>query len=236
MDEVVKSLDQIADATNGNALTTCLSIVFAVVPIVLTIITIVLSVRMDKQNQNLQKLIADRDTINQTRQCILDIYNAYLNAFHLAGQANGDVADIFASDQSYYTWAIDVETKGKDILYAYNRAKLLINDEDMIAVLKEGFIAFSNLNGSVHAYISTGIATGMIQNAWQSFTISHPQVVSGNYYALYQNCVFGEEFKKLCSNTYTDDIQKNIERYMAVVGNDSFDNMFKKYLQITKTE
>ena len=70
MDEIIKSLDNIADAINGDALAMCLSIIFAVVPIVLTIITIVLSVRMDKQNKKLQKAIADRDTVNQTRQCI----------------------------------------------------------------------------------------------------------------------------------------------------------------------
>ena len=35
MDEIIKSLDNIADAINGDALTTCLSIIFAVVPIVL---------------------------------------------------------------------------------------------------------------------------------------------------------------------------------------------------------
>ena len=112
--------DNIADAINGNALTTCLSIIFAVVPIVLTIITIVLSVRMDKQNQKLQKAIADRDTMNQTRQSVLDIYNAYLDAFHLTGQANGNVADIFVSDQSYYMWANDVDNKSKAVMYAYN--------------------------------------------------------------------------------------------------------------------
>ena len=236
MDDIINSLDKIADAINGDALTTCLSIIFAVVPIALTIITIVLSVRMDKQNQKLQKSIIDRDTINQTRQCILDVYNAYLAALHLMGQANGNVADIFVSDQSYYTWTIDVENKEKDIMYAYNRAKLLINDEELIRVLKAGFDAFADLNSSIHAYISTGIATETIRNAWQSFAVSHPQVACGNYYALYQNCVFGEEFRKLCSNTYTDGIQKNIEMYMAIVGNDDFDEKFKKYLQISKSE
>ena len=236
MDEIIKSLDNIADAINGNALTTCLSIIFAVVPIVLTIITIVLSVRMDKQNQKLQKSISDRDTINQTRQCVLDIYNAYLDAFHLTGQTNGNVADIFVSDQSYYMWANDIDNKSKAVMYAYNRAKLMLNDPQLLETLKNGFDAFSALNGAVKSYIFTGTPTRTIQNAWCSFCQAHPNIQPGNYYALLQDSVMANEFRKLCSNTYTDGIQKNIETYMAIVGNDDFDEKFKKYLQISKAE
>ena len=117
MDDIIKSLNQIAEAIKTDEPSLWFSIIFAVVPIVLTVITIWLSIRMDKQNQKLQKAIADRDTINQTRQCILDIYNAYLDAFHLAGQADGNVPEIFVSDQSYYKWAMDVENKNKEIMY-----------------------------------------------------------------------------------------------------------------------
>ena len=236
MDEIIKSLDKIADAINGNALTMCLSIIFAVVPIVLTIITIVLSVRMDKQNQKLQKSIADRDTVNQTRQCVLDIYNAYLDAFYLTGQADGNIADIFASDQSYYTWANDVDNRSKAVMCAYNRAKLMLNDPQLLETLKNGFDAFSALNGAVKSYIFTGTPTRTIQNAWCSFCQAHPNIQPGNYYALLQDSVMANEFRKLCSNTYTDGIQKNIETYMAIVGNDDFDEKFKKYLQISKSE
>ena len=176
LNEIIKSLDNIADAINGNALTTCLSIIFAVVPIVLTIITIVLSVRMDKQNQKLQKSISDRDTINQTRQCVLDIYNAYLDALHLTGQTNGNVADIFVSDQSYYMWANDVDNKSKAVMYAYNRAKLLLDDPQLVETLKNGFDAFSALNGTVKSYIFTGTPTRTIQNAWCSFCQAHSGV------------------------------------------------------------
>ena len=236
MDEIIKSLDKIADAINGDALTTCLSIIFAVVPIALTIITIVLSVRMDKQNQKLQKAIADRETVNQTRQCILDIYNAYLDAFHLAGQASGNIPDIFVSDQSYYTWANDIDNKSKEIMYAYNRAKLMLNDPQLLETLKNGFDVFSALNGAVKSYIFTGTPTRTIQNAWCAFCQAHPNIQPGNYYVLLQDSVMANEFRKLCSNTYTDGIQKNIEMYMAVVGNDDFDEKFKKYLKISKPE
>lgn len=236
MDEIIQSLDKIADAINGNALTTYLSIALAVVPIVLTIITIVLSVRMDKQNQKLQEVLADRDTTNQTRQCILDIYNAYLDAFLLTGQANGNVADIFVSDQSYFLWANDVDNRSKAVMYAYNRANLILNDPQLIETLKNGFDAFSALNGSVKNYIFTGIPTSTIKNAWRTFCQVHPDIQAGNYTVLLQDIVLADEFRRLCSNSYTDGIQKNIEVYMSVVGSDAFDEKFRKYLQISKAE
>lgn len=228
MDEIIKSLNEIADAIKGDALTMCLSIIFAVVPIALTVITIILSVRMEKQNQKLQKSIAERDTINQTRQCILDIYNAYLDAFHLAAQANGNIVDIFVADQSYYLWANDIDNKSKAVMCAYNRAKLMLNDPQLLQALKNGFNAFSALNSSVKGYIFTGTPTRTIQNAWSVFCQNHPSTTAGNYYALVQDSVLADEFRKLCSNTYTDDIQKNVEIYMNVVGLDDFDDMFKK--------
>lgn len=236
MDEVIRSLDQIADAINGDALTTVLSVIFAAVPIALTVITIILSKSMNNQNQKLQKMIADRDTINQTRQCVLDIYNAYLDAFHLACLSNGNVHDIFVSDQSYYLWANDIENKNKEIMCAYNRAKLILNDPELLGTLKNGFEAFSALNVFVKNYVYTGIPTRAIQNAWCTFSQLHPNIQMGDCYALLQDSVMADEFRKLCSNTYTDVIQKNIETYVAVVGSDDFDEKFKKYLQFPTVE
>lgn len=232
MDDIIKSLNQIAEAIKTDEPSLWFSIIFAVVPIVLTVITIWLSIRMDKQNQKLQKAIADRDTINQTRQCILDIYNAYLDAFHLADQADGNVPEIFVSDQSYYKWAMDVENKNKEIMYAYNRTKLMLDDPQLLETLKNGFDAFSALKGSVKSYIFTGTPTRTIQNAWCSFCQSHSNIQMGNYYALFQDSVLADEFRKLCSNKYTDSIQKNIEIYLSVIRCDNFDEKFKKYLQI----
>ena len=112
-------------------------------PIILTVITILLSIKMHCDNKILQKNISRRDTINQTRECILDIYNAFFEAFHLAGIANQFVPNIFVSEESYYRWSLDVESKSKQVMYAYNKAKLLFDDEELITALKEGFHAFS---------------------------------------------------------------------------------------------
>ena len=55
MEEIIKSLEQIEKAIKDNAFPLWLTIIFTIVPIVLTVVSIVLSFRMDKQNQKLQK-------------------------------------------------------------------------------------------------------------------------------------------------------------------------------------
>jgi hypothetical protein len=118
MDDLVIAVNKIADLLQ-NSTPTWITAVSIIVPIVLTVVSIVLSVRMDKTNEKLQKMLANRDMMSQTRQCILDIYNAYFNGFHILMQANGNIADIFVSDQSYYRWAQDIENARMDVISHY---------------------------------------------------------------------------------------------------------------------
>lgn len=50
--------------------------------------------------------------------------------------------------------------------------------------------------------------------------------------ALLQDPSLAEEFKKMCDNSYTQDIQRKIEVYMDLVTDDEFDGRLKKYIQI----
>ena len=80
MEELIKAINSVAEAC-GEALPRWASIAGIVAPIILTVITIYLSLRMDRQNKKLQKMLSDRDTINQTRECILNIYNSFYTGF-----------------------------------------------------------------------------------------------------------------------------------------------------------
>lgn len=231
MEELVGAVNQIVDILEGNKLSFVTSVIFALVPILLTVISIFLSIRMDKQNKALQKMIADRDSRNQTRQIILEIYNAFFTGFKIAYQAKDNIEDIFISDQSYYKWATDLETAYNSIAQMYNQAKILIKDNDFIASLKKAFDTFGTLNLSVNQYIVTGIPSQMINNAWQKFYTEH-QIFYGNYYSLIQNRSLYEEFRKLCKTTYTDEIQKNLKNYINIVNTNEFEGQFKNYISI----
>ena len=206
------------------------------IPIILTIITIVTSISIDKRNIQLQKNLSNRDILNQTRETIFEIYNAYLDGFYYVSQASGNIPEIFVSDQSFYKWALELENKNKEIVFAYNKSKLIFCDEELIKKIKEGFEIFSDLTSNVKLYIGTGFAFNVCENAWHQFSKMHSNVSPGNYFALLTNQEFAEEFKKYCSNQYTDEIQKQIEKYKMIVGVDSFDEMFKKYTKLSVLE
>lgn len=230
MDELIVAIDRVAEALQTSP-PAWISVVGIVVPIVLTVVSIILSVRMDKNNEKMQKMLANRDMMNQTRQCILNIYNAFYTGAYVLAQADKNVAEVFSADQSYYRWGMEIENASKDVMSAYNQAKLLVEDEHLLQQLKEAKDAFVLVNQTVGSYICTGIPAQTIMNAWLNFSQQY-NVQSGNYYALFQNRSLGEIFIKLCENTYTKDIQEKISAYLELVNNESFDKPFKVYVQI----
>lgn len=229
MEELVQAVNRIADSSSTIPL--WVSIVGLIVPIVLTIVSICLSIRMDKQNKELQKLIANRDMVNQSRETVLGFYNSYLSARDLLGRSCSNVAEIFTSDQSYYKWALEIDNACSSIIYSYNKAKLMLDDQELFAQMKKGFDAFTQLNASIKIYISTGIPSQTIANAWAQFSQQHT-VLAGDYYVLFQNRALGEAFAKLCETSYTKDIQACAARFNAIIDRDNFDAPFKKYVQI----
>lgn len=232
MDEVVTALNNIAASLTGKELPLWLTAFGIIVPILLTGITIFLSVRMNKQNEQLQKLIHNRDAANQARELVIDIYQSFFNAFIVVQQAGDNVAGVFVSDQSYYQWGIAVETATKDVSLAYNKAKLLFKDDmEFIDYLKKSWVSFADINNTVNWYIHSAIATQTVRAAWNEFCQKHA-IQSENYMALYQDPTLGAEFKELCDNSYTQDIQRKINIYKDLIGNDEFDEKFRKYVQI----
>ena len=213
-----------------------ITIISVFAPIVLTIINIRLTKHIDKQNTELQINLSNRDTHNQTREIFFMIYNAFLDGFYYVSQASGNIPEIFVSDQSFYRWASELENKNKEIAFSYNKAKLVSKDKIFQKKLKELFILFSDLTNTVNSYIGSGLAYKICQNAWIQFSKNHPNVQIGSYEYLLLNQELAEEFKKYCSNEYTDAIQNKIEKYAVIVGTDDFDEMFKEYTQISEIE
>lgn len=233
MEELVQAVNRIA--ASNSTIPLWLSLVGLIVPIVLTIVSICLSFRMDKQNKELQKLIANRDMVNQSRETVLGFYISYLSARDLLGRSCSNVADIFTSDQSYYNWSKEIDNACSSIIYSYNKAKLMLDDQELLSQMKKGFDAFAQLNANIKIYIGSGIPSQTIANAWTQFTQQYT-VLAGDYYVLFQNRVLGEAFAKLCETSYTKDIQACATRFNAVIDCDDFDAPFKKYVQIKELD
>ncbi len=239
MEEIVAVLQKIADSMGQNTVPTWLAIIGIVVPIILTCVSIAqgfttrkLSIRMEEQNRELQKQLHNRDVINQSRECVLEIYNTYRSALNLALQADKNVADIFTSDQNYYQWGMSVQNMQMNVMSAYNRAKLMVGtDAEMINYLNKCWQAFAGLSTTIDRYVGTGIPSSTIQNAWAQFSAKYA-IYIGDYGSLYRNRVMREEFMKLCENTYTQEIQEKITSYINLVGCEDFDKHFEKYTRI----
>lgn len=102
-----------------------ITIISVFAPIVLTIINIRLTKQIDKQNTELQKKLSNRDTLIQTREIFFMIYNAFLDGFYYVSQDSGNIPKIFVSDQSFYRWALELESKNNEITFSYNKTKLI---------------------------------------------------------------------------------------------------------------
>lgn len=187
---------------------------------------------MNRQNEQLQRDIANRDVKNQTREILLNIYNSYFNGFIQLKRADKNIPYIFISEQSFYTWALEAEKNYIEINSAYNRAKLLIDDIPMVNYLKETTILFSDFYLSIANYIKTGQATNIIENAWNHFTLFYSNVKRRDYMPLYLDQFLGNEFVKFCLNNYTVLIQEKLEKYISKVASNEFDNYFKKYITL----
>lgn len=236
MDEVAFTLNRIADSLTDSGTPMWLTAIGILMPILLAAITIFMSVRTDRQNRELQKLIHNRDVANQTRQIIIEIYHAFFNAFVITQHEITNVAGVFTSEQLFLQWENTIDYTLKEVSFAYNKLKLLLpEDREIVEYTRKCWVAFTDINYAVSTYIRTGIAAQTIRAAWS--TIQTKCIIQfGDYFTLYQNTMLAEEFTRLCENTYTRDIQRKLEVYSELIGKNEFDDLFKKYVQIRELE
>ena len=127
MDEVIEVLNRIAENLHAGV-PAWVTIIGAIAPIILTIITIVLSVQIHRQNKNLQKMIHNRDVINQSRKEILSVYNAFSTSL-LTLQKCGSVEGVFSSEYGTYQWNQEIMDSRIEVINACNTANLLLDDK-----------------------------------------------------------------------------------------------------------
>lgn len=231
MDHLVTAVNRIADAQTGT-LPLWISIVS---PLVLTLISLFLSVRMEHQNKKLQIAFANRDLQNLTRHHVLDIYNAYCTALDCVGGVSDKLTNVFTSEQSYYSWANDVQKTDSELFRAYNQARLMLDDENLLTVLKKARDSYDKINAKISEYIATGIPVQTLTNAWTQISAQYG-IVRGDYYSLNHNPIYGEAFSRLCETSHTKRIQILIKEYLDIVGCDDFDERFKKYVKIREMQ
>ena len=112
MEDILQALNDIVQILDESQNPTWLLYLSALGPLILTAISVFIACRQHRQNQSLQKQIADRDYKNILRQNVLAIYNDFFNGLRVVHQAVGNVADVFSTTQSLGNW-------GKELQAAY---------------------------------------------------------------------------------------------------------------------
>ena len=244
MEPEIEALIRIAEALENGFVPLWFAVIGIGAPIVLTALSIWLNYKTGKQNEELQKNLHNRDVKNQTRQTIIYIYNSFLDALNVAESANNNVMVIFISPQFIQSWSRLVFNSSTSIIRAFNQANIILDDSDMIEYLRKCKDTFVDLNSSVTQYVNTPFPFQMIQNAFDSMKSKYPQRYSvgvigiNDYNFLYpilsQNVADLEDFKKMCENDYTKDIQRKVKAFIDLIADEKFDNYFKEYVQIQK--
>ena len=233
MEEIVQELQKISEILLQNQTPAWLTYLSSLGPLILTGISVFIACGQHKQNQNLQKQIANRDSSNLLRQNVLEVYNAYFNGLRAVDQAVGNVADVFASPQSLQQWVYEFQRAYEMLACSYNQAKLMLDDDQLLQALKTSFYKFNDLYGCVNSYYHSGLPLSAMNNAWAVVSPKY-MINAGDYVTLSQNLPAMEEFWKLCENRHTQDIRKFMEVFKSSMEDETFDKYFEKYIRMNQ--
>lgn len=229
MNKIVAALYSIASFMKPSCLWTVMEVLIPIIP---AIITLCLSVRMDKQNRQLQKQIHNRDVRNQTRESVFSIYQAFLDAAIVLQQAGDDIRFVFIRSDAFWKWGLDIENVIKTITFANNKAKLLFPDDKRLTdYTSKCWNAFSDVYKVVNLYVHSTNPLQAIESAWDNMEQEYG-ISRGNYVAVIQKQEWLEEFERLCSNKHTENIQEKVDAYKELIRSDEFDDCFRPHLQI----
>lgn len=231
MERIVQELQKIVEILLQNQNPVWLSYLSSIGPIFLTGISVFIACRQHKQNLDLQKQIANRDSINLLCQNILGVYNAYFGALRVVEQAVGNVAEVFSNPQSLCQWCNELQKAYEMLNCSYNQAKLMLDDEQMLQVLKISINKFSELYNAVNVYYHSGIPLKIIRDAWKDIS-SEYEIFIEDYITLAMSHQAKKKFLEKCDNIHTRHISDLMNEFKESLANKEFDEHFKKYIKI----
>lgn len=229
MEELVQSITLLAEKMESKT-PIWVSIIVSLVPIILTVLTIIISYRNEKHNKELQKLIHNRDVFIQSRQDILSIYNAYSEALFCVHRYE-NVETVFIDEQTTYLWNQEINNTLAEVFKSCDKAKLLFDDKDLTDYLTDVRNKYQEICCCVSRYVYNNTFIQVLQNA-RSAVSTQFAIPANNPFAILQNTPAREQLIKLCTNENTREISKHISTFSDMMSDEKFDSKFKKYLLI----
>lgn len=233
MEDILQALNDIVQILEESQNPTWLLYLSALGPLILTAISVFIACQQHKQNQALEKQIADRDYKNILRQNALAIYNDFFNGLRVVHQAVGNDAEVFSMPKSLDMWSKELQTAYEQMTASYNHAKLMLDDDKLIEVLKRTYNCFVELYEEFNSYCNSGEAYSVIGNA---FRIVSAKFGVKTELELLLKPVVKEKYLDLCYTDEAKKIHELMEAYIEAMKDDKFDKYFKKYVQLEVTK
>ena len=234
-EKIIEALDKIADAIDSNEWVTILiSIIAIIAPLILTIISIRLSIRMDKNNKDLQRQIHNRDVDNQTRQLFIDIYTSFSKATNIAiSLKKAEEVLAFNTDNRFYN---DLCSAGQDMQTSFDMFRLLndgtTNDKKLLDFLLDYNASYHELFDEITNYLQNPLYAQHISNAWRKVTIYGIQYQSFNSLMINPNAK--NEFVATFKDPYIEAISQKAEKVVSIFQQEEVAKLFIEHIKINK--
>lgn len=121
--EIARAIDNLTQIITSERAPAWLTYASALAPILLTVISLFLTVAIDRRNRKLQIYFHKKDASNELRTVILAVFDNCLDAYMLAEFSRGKVARYFATQSTYMEWAKKIEEFCYRIQVGINRAR-----------------------------------------------------------------------------------------------------------------
>ena len=232
MEEAVQALNEIKELIATNETPSRIP----VFTLVFSAISVVFAIFQYMQNTKLQKIIHEREVRMQSRENILQIYNAFCTAQTVVGTGTQNLAKTFSNPEGVSRWLMDLDHAGRLICQATNQVKLFFkeSDPDFVEMLEICRNKFTKFQKDIWEYINSGKAQLDYNSAWN---IIGPQLGTATTWStpsLWQNPLLLQKFVQLCDTDEVKHLKKQGNEFLVCLTYDKFDFYFEKHLKFDK--
>ena len=237
MQGLEEALNNLTQAVSSNSLPMWARYISAFGPLVLSVVIAIMTWIQHIQNQGLQKSIHNRDVCIQSRENILQIYNAFCSAQQVTGIGILPLATTLSTQESITKWTSDLFSASSTLFQVLNQASLFWreSDPDFVKALEEYNNLFQQFYCGINEYIRSGKATGAIDNAWTVISSTYGIPV-GNTWVLWQRSDAFQTYIQQCNTAEVKQLEKQGEAFLSCLTYDKFDKLFEKYLKIDEID
>lgn len=210
-------------------------VVTIVIPILLSAIIIIQNKIYANRTTEMQKMIHNREWVQQYHGDILLLYNTYyefMDIIHSSG-FNNNVRS--GNVNIALGWISNIQILKMNILRRKDLAKLLFEkkNENLYNIIKKCFEQEIDILDRYITYLMSGKLLEISENAWNTVCQSTP-VVKYNYQLLLQNKNMYDNFMKLCYSDEMKDIEYLMKENDKLHSYENFDKYFEEYFSVEK--